>query len=658
MIAPIDVEPIQYHKNVILIVGNPNVGKTSIFNQLSHKYAITANYPFTTIELNTDHIELDGKQFEIIDTAGIYRLDHPSEEGQITRDLIFQSHPEILIQVIEAANLEQSLLLTAQLLELQIPLVLVLNMIDETARQGVRVNTRLLAEKLGVPVIETIATEGKGIEALKKAISQLKPPTTAIRYPALVERLYHELFLLFPPKNKLSRALISLLVLDDPYARQWLDDHYGTELRENVLNYRSIFLDKHFLNPSIAILNFQQAWVQDISRQVIKRKGHLTLLGLQKFGEWARHPWYGWLIVLIVIAITYLLVGKFGAVFLVNRLEQYIFSPISTYLERIIPWPLVQRLLVGDYGLLTTGLFNAIGTVLPIITLFFLVLNFLEDIGYLTNLIVLTNRVFQTVGLSGKAILPLVLGFGCKTMATLSTKILDSKKEKYIAIFLIGLAIPCSSQMSVIMAVLALQPIVVFAIVAAALLTIEMTAGLILNRLLPEEPQPDFIISIPPIRLPDFKLLLQKTYYRTQWFVKEAVPLFLFGAFILFLLHETGGMRILEWLLRPIIVVFLDLPIKFSEALVLSLARSEAGAVLVMDMVKNKELTSQQLMVAIIVLTLFVPCISDVMAMIKVLKVRKALTMVFIITGASFLIGGLMNYLLHMLSMGGFINAF
>ncbi len=648
----------QYHNNVIIIVGNPNVGKTSIFNQLARKYAITANYPFTTIELNTDRIEVSGKSFEIIDTAGIYRLDHPSEEAQITRDLILRSHPKILIQVIEAANLEQSLLLTAQLLELRIPLILVLNMIDETARQGLRVNARRLAEKLGVPVIETIATEGKGIDALKKAISRLQKPAAHVRYPALVEELHRQIIRLFPQKNKPSRAVISLLLLDDPYARQWLTDHYGAELKEHVMNHLSTFLDQHFINPSIAILNSQQAWVQEIANHALKRKGHLTILGLQKFGEWSRHPAYGWLIVLIIIAITYFLVGKFGAIFLVNRLEQYIFGPISAYLEQQIPWPLVQRLLVGDYGLLTTGLFNAIGTVLPIITLFFLLLNFLEDIGYLTNLIVLTNRVFQKVGLSGKAILPLVLGFGCKTMATLSTKILDSKKERYIAIFLIGLAIPCSSQMSVILAVLALQPMVVFAIVISALLAIEITAGLILNRLLPAEPQSDFIIAIPPIRLPDFKLLMQKTYYRTQWFVTEAVPLFLFGAFVLFLLHETGGMKILEWLLRPIIVTFLDLPIKFSEALVLSLARSEAGAVLVMDMVRNAELNSKQLMVAIIVLTLFVPCISDIMAIIKALKLKQAIIMVFIITSVAFLLGGLMNYLLKISFIGGLINAF
>jgi ferrous iron transport protein B len=307
----------------------------------------------------------------------------------------------------------------------------------------------------------------------------------------------------------------------------------------------------------------------------------------------------------------------------------------------------MKRFLIGDYGLLTTGLFNAIGTVLPIITLFFLVLNLLEDVGYLSNLVILTNRLFKKIGLSGKSILPIVLGFGCKTMATLSTKILDSKKEKYIAIFLIGLAIPCSSQLSVNIAVLALQPISAFITVLLVLFIIEISAGLILNRIIPEKKQPDFILEIPPIRLPDIALLLKKTYYRTVWFLKEAVPLFLLGALILFVLHETSGIYYLEQLLRPVIVTFLNLPINFSEALVMSLARSEAGAVLIMKMVKQGELDPTQVMVAIIVITLFVPCISNIMAMIKELRMKKALIMVATITVTAFLIGGLINFLLR-----------
>ncbi len=644
---PTSHRPVDYHKNVILLIGNPNVGKTSIFNQLARKYAITANYPFTTVELNIDTIKLAGKEFELIDGAGIYRLDNPSEEGQLTRNVLFNDHPEILLQVIEAAKLESSLHLTAQLLELDIPLVLILNMSDEIAKQNIRIRTRLLSELLGLPVIETIAIEGKGIDAIKKAIAKLKSPPHRLTYPRLVQQFYQEMLDLFPSKNKPPRAILMLLALEDPFALQWIRENYGPDLAARVKQQHVRFLDQHPVNLTITILNTQHQWIQNIIQRTVSPKKELTRFGIQKLGEIARHPLYGWMLVVMVIALTYFIVGKFGAVFLVNQLDYYVFAPLVAWLETVIPHGIIARFLIGDYGILTTGLFNAIGTVLPIITLFFLVLNVLEDVGYLTNLVILTNRLFKKVGLSGKSILPIVLGFGCKTMATLSTRILDSKKEKYIAIFLIGLAIPCSSQMSVNIAVLAMQPITAFIIVMTVLFLVEIIAGLLLNRLIPEQQPQDFLLEIPPIRLPDFKQLLRKTYYRTSWFVKEAVPLFMFGALILFVLHETGAIRLIEWALRPIIVTWLDLPIHFSEALVMSLARSEAGAVLILNMVQHGELTTVQVMVAVIVITLFIPCISNVMAMIKELTLKPALIMVLIITIAAFLIGGMVNLVLR-----------
>jgi len=649
----VETEAVTYHENVILLVGNPNVGKTTIFNQLASKYAITANYPFTTVEVNKDRVRIEGKEFSLIDTAGIYRLDQPSEEGQVTRDLMFLYHPEIIIQVVEAANLEGSLTLTAQLLDLNIPLILVLNMYDELVQQGLRVNARALSEQLGVPVVETVAIEREGIDRIKRAIRSLKPPESTLKYPRIIENFMSDVLALFPVKNLPPRPIISLLALDDPFALRWIEDNYGSDIAEKVATAKSQFVDKNVVNLSIAMMNSQNAWVNSVVERVVTRKGELTKFGIQKFGQWSRHPVYGWFIGLGMIIMTYLIVGKFGASFLVNRFDQHLIAPIVAYLDGLIQQPLLNRFLIGDYGLLTTGLFNAIVTVLPIITLFFLVLNFLEDVGYLTNLLILTNRVFKKVGLSGKSILPIILGFGCKTMATLSTKILDSKKEKYIAIFLIGLAIPCSSQMSVSIGVLSTQPLASFIIVISTLALIELIAGLILNKIIPQSGHSDFIMEIPPIRLPDTRLLLKKTYYRSLWFIKEAVPLFLLGALVLFVLNETSGMKMVEWAMRPVVVSLLHLPIEFTEALVMSFARSEAGAALVLGMVKKSDLTQIQAMVAIIVLTLFVPCISNVMAMIKELGAKKALFMVFIITITSFFIGATASFILERIHYGG-----
>ena len=643
----------QQQNSTILIVGNPNVGKTTLFNHLSHKYAITANYPFTTIETNSASLQLAGQEFELIDTAGIYRLDFPSEEGQKTRELIFKNTPTIIIQVVESAKLEQSLLLTSQLLELHLPLIVVLNMSDELAKQGIRINSRTLSELLKTPVLEAVAVEGKGIDKIKKALLNVKANSYEFTYPPILKKYYQELNYEVFKHNRYSTALLNLIALNDPFAERYLTEYFDGKLVELLRNRYDRFLAKYVVNLSIIILNFRRYWIDKIINNTLTRKSEVTKYGIQKLGEWARHPIYGWLIMIAMILLTYLIVGKFGATFLVAQMEHFFFLPTTEYLSSLLTAPFINRFLVGDYGLLSTGLFNAIGTVLPIIILFFLVLNFLEDIGYLTNLIILTNRIFNKFGLTGKSILPIVLGFGCKTMATLSTKILDSKKEKYIAIFLIGLAIPCSSQMSIIIAVLSREPISAFFIVVAILTLVEIFSGLILNFILPAEKQSDLIIEIPPIRLPDWKLLIQKTYYRSLWFIKEAVPLFLLGALLLFVLHETSLIQLLESGLRPIIVDFLGLPIHFSEAMILSLTRSEAGAVLVMDMTIASKLTTSQVIVSIIVLTLFIPCISDVMAIIKELKWRKALIMVLTITLSSFMIGGLVNFLLKLIHYGG-----
>jgi ferrous iron transport protein B len=640
-------------KTTIIIVGNPNVGKTTIFNQLSKKYAITANYPFTTVEINSAPIRISGVEYELIDTAGIYRLDFPSEEGQITRDLLFNLHPKIIIQVIEAAKLEQSLLLTLQLLEQKIPMLLVLNMSDELAKQGVKVSAQTLSESLRLPVVETIAVEGKGIDKIRKMIPKNQFSDYVNNYTPILKKYHQEMEAIFQGDKKPPISIMNLFALNDSFAQRWIKNNFGEIILKKAVRQLNSFKNNNIVNLSVTILNSQKHKIQNIINSVVFRKSEITKFGIQKFGEWSRHVVFGWLIILAVTYLTYLIVGKFGANFLVAEMERLLFSPLTTYLNSIITIPILHRFLIGDYGLLTTGLFNAIGTVLPIIILFFLVLNFLEDIGYLTNLTILTNKIFEKVGLTGKSILPIVLGFGCKTMATLSTKILDTKKEKYIAIFLIGLAIPCSSQMSIIIAVLSKEPLLAFLIVVGILVFIELSAGLILNYIIPKDKHTDFIIEIPPIRLPDLKLLSQKTYYRSVWFLKEAVPLFLLGAFILFILEETSLISVLQNGLRPIVVDLLNLPINFTEAMVMSLARSEAGAVLVMDMANAGELTSGQVIVSIIVLTLFIPCISNVMAIGKELKWKKATVMVLIITITSLIIGGSVNLFLKFIHYGG-----
>jgi ferrous iron transport protein B len=342
-------------------------------------------------------------------------------------------------------------------------------------------------------------------------------------------------------------------------------------------------------------------------------------------------------------------VGKVGTGILAAFFEQKIFIPLNNAIGSMIPWGMARDFLVGHYGILTTGFANAVGTVLPILAIFFLLLNFLEDIGYIANLCVLSNRLFQRLGLSGKAVLPIILGFGCKTMATLATKILESRKERYIAVFLIAFAIPCSPLIGVNLAILALFPFSTFLLVFGILIVIEISAGLLLNKILKQERVSDFILEIPPIRFPVLKNLMTKTYYRVKWFLIEAVPLFMLGSAILFVMEKLRLLDIIKRGVLPILVTFLNLPAQVVDAFLLSLTRKEAGAVILLNLAQQQQLDYIQAIVGTIVLTCFFPCFANIMSMAKELGTRSALLMLLVITVVSVIIGGMVNYALRML---------
>ena len=636
------------HKNKIVIIGNPNVGKSALFNNLTKDYSIVANYPYTTIKVTRGEIKIEGKTFELIDTPGINSLEIQSEDEIIARDILIREHPEYIIQCIDATNLKASLLLTSELLELNIPLVICLNNIDGAMQKGIFIDSAKLSSLLGIPVVETIATEGKGLSELIKNILRTKPAKNGFKHKDFVERSLEKVSRNFPSQSVPSSAVLLLLLLQDKGIEEWVLEQYGESIYQDVKNLT------HYLRTSIPspltriLFKAREEWAEKITDTVTGESRVISTRFLEKFGELTRHPVYGWPILGVIIYLTYILVGKLGAVVLVDYINVQLFDPFNEFLGNIIPWDFWRDFAVGDYGILTMGLANALGTVLPILTLFFLILNTLEDTGYLPNLCILSNRFFQRVGLSGKSILPIVLGFGCKTMATLATKILDSRKERYIAIFLIAFAIPCSAQLGVSIGILALFHFSSFMIVFGVLLLVEIIAGVLLNKIIKEETYSDFILEVPPIRLPNIKNLLLKTYYRLKWFLTEAIPLFILGALILFVMDKLLILKGIEIILSPIIVKFLNLPIECVEAFLLCLARYEAGAVILFNLVKEGQLDYIQAIVSVIILTCFVPCFANIMAMIKELGAKSALLMALVITASSILIGGAVNYFMRL----------
>ncbi len=348
-----------------------------------------------------------------------------------------------------------------------------------------------------------------------------------------------------------------------------------------------------------------------------------------------------------IIFMMYFLVVDVANV-LAGWMEQLLWLPVEDKINALVPAGLLNDFLIGHYGVLSLGLANAFITVLPILSVFFLAFNILEDIGYIPNVCVLTKRFFEKIGLSGSSIMPLVLGFGCKTMATLTTRSIRSKRERYIAIYLIAFAIPCAAQLGLNMSILGRMGLTAFVIAFSVLAFVEITAGIILNNILKKEKQSDFIQELPKIRLPSLKAVLKKTFYRLYWFLKEAVPVFVYASVTLFLVDLIGLLNVVKELVRPVMEGFLGLPVQMVDALILCMARHEAAAALIINLVERGQLNYVQCIVAVTITTMFVPCFANIVAMIKELGMKKALIMVVTINLSAFVLAGTLNHALKL----------
>jgi ferrous iron transport protein B len=293
------------------------------------------------------------------------------------------------------------------------------------------------------------------------------------------------------------------------------------------------------------------------------------------------------------------------------------------------------------------GVMNAIVTVVPILLVFFLMINFLEDVGYLPNLSVLTNRTLGYFGLTGKAILPITLGFGCNTMATLTSRMLETKKERIILSFLIALGVPCSVQLGVMLAIMATAPFSALLTVFGAVAATQIVCGTIINRWIPTKKTSDFILELPDFHLPSLRNIVRKTYFRIKTFLEEALPMFVVAAAMMFVLDKTGLLAVIKTVLRPIVTGFLSLPDKVTEVFILVLSRREVGAVYFKDMYEAAEVDYYQTVVGLIVMTLFIPCLSNTMVMIKELGLRWASAINISIILIAILVGGLVNSLIR-----------
>jgi ferrous iron transport protein B len=368
----------------------------------------------------------------------------------------------------------------------------------------------------------------------------------------------------------------------------------------------------------------------------------------ERFGVWARRPLTGLFILATTISLAYQLVGNLGAQILVEIFEVGIFEAyITPFLQNQIPQGFLYDLLVGPYGVISMGLAYGLAIVLPVVSTFFLTFSFLEDCGYLPRLSILSDRLLRAMGLHGKGFLPMVLGLGCVTMATMTTRILSSKKERFIATLLLALGIPCSAQLGVILAITSGISAQALAVVFITVLLQLVIVGHALARIYPGR-RSSFVLELPPIRWPVWTNIVKKTYWRVRWFLKEAVPLFALGAFVLFLMDRIGLLANIIRLAEPVVTQALGLPANAATVFLMGFLRRDYGAAGLFDMARQGHLDTLQTVVGLVVMTLFVPCIANFFVMIKEQGWRNTLLMVGFILFYALSVGAALNWIFRM----------
>jgi len=630
----------------IALVGHPNVGKSVIFQRLTGQKVTVSNYPGTTVEISRGAVR-ELPDTVLVDTPGLVTFPPQSEDEQVTGRVLLNEPLKAVLQVGDAKNLRRTLWLTVQLAEMGIPMALAINMMDEASARGVKVDHQKLAQTLSIPVIPATAIRGQGIPEILDALGKPQAPDFQLPYAKEIEDVLEKATPHLKGAPVSPRALALLWLSGDLITENWLRSHLSPECREELRALRA-GLEETLSEPAaISIQQSRQAFVDKLVSRVLLSSGEAGQGTLARIGRLSTHPVWGLLILAVVLYGIYWFVGIFGAGTLVGLLEENLFNEwlnplVTNFIERISPFPFLTDMLVGEYGLWTMGMTYALALILPIVTTFFITFGLMEDSGYLPRLAALSNRLFSHLGLNGKAVLPMVLGLGCVTMATLTTRVLESKRERWLVTLLLALAVPCSAQLGVVMGMLASISLTATLIWAGVVLLVLFVVGWLAARLMPGE-RTYLMVELPPLRLPVLSNIVMKTAARLEWYLKEVVPLFLLGTLILFALDKTG---ILTWLTHagePLVTGWLGLPAEASTAFLIGFMRRDFGATGLFLLESQGMLNPIQVVVAMVTITLFIPCVASVMMIAKERGWRTAVGMVVFIMPLAFLVGGLLN---------------
>jgi len=563
-------------------MGNPNVGKSALFSRLTGTRIIASNYPGTTVELTRGYLKLGEEQAEIIDVPGTYTLEAISKAEEVAVEMLKEG--DLVINVVDATNLERNLNLTLQLLERQVPVVVALNMWDDARHRGINIDAAKLEELLGIPVVPTVGVTGEGIKELVSRFSEATAPQTI--YSSGDER-WAEVGSIVSQAQSLSHR-----------------HHTWRDVLEDVSNHPAG-------GAFIALLVlFGSFWgIRLIGEGII---GYVTA----PFFEWL------WTPLLVKLSLALGSSGFWHSILIGNLVDGRI-----DYFQ--------------SFGLLSTGFYIPFAAVLPYIISFYLVLGMLEDVGYLPRLAVLMDTVMHRLGLHGYAIIPTILGLGCNVPAVMATRILESRRQRFIAATLISIGVPCAALQAMIIGLVGQQGGQYVAMVYGSLLVSWVIIGLILNRAV-RGFSPELLVEIPPYRFPPWRVVGEKLWLRVSGFIKEALPIVLGAVLVVNVLYTLGVFDFIANIAAPVVSGLLGLPKETVVPLTMGFLRKDVAV----GMLAPLALTAKQLVISSTVLAMFFPCVATFVVMARELGALDMLKATGIMIAAALIMGSLQNLIL------------
>jgi len=563
----------------ILLIGSPNVGKSVIFTRLTGVNVITSNYPGTTVEYTKGTMRYRGEPVEVVDAPGTYSLDPTSRAEEVAVAMV--KNADLIINVVDATNLERSLNLTLDLIRTGKPLIIALNLWDEAKHKGIKIDVKQLEEILDVPCVPTCAVTGEGIKELVSRLDEARPS-------------------------------------EFTYQDKW-------ETIGQIVSQVQQVTHRH-----------HTAW--------------------ERLADASVRPFTGIPIALIVLYLSFRLIRLIGESlisFVFDPLFERLWAPLMLKLSALLGGSgLLHGILIGELidgkikfmesmGLLTTGLYVPFAAVLPYIFAFYLVLSLLEDSGYLPRLAVLMDTFMHRLGLHGLGIIPMLLGLGCNVPGSLSTRILETRRERFIAATIMAIAVPCMAQIAMIVGLVGKYGAKGLGTVFGTLFIIWVGLGALLNRILKGE-SPEIFVDIPPYRVPYMKAVAKKVWMRVKWFLKEAVPFVLLGVFIVNVLYTLGIIQLMGRLAAPIVTGLFGLPKETVGALLIGFLRKDVAV----GMLVPLGLTLRQLIIASVILAIYFPCVATFTTLARELGLKDMLKSVAIMITLTIIVGTLLNLIL------------